>query len=70
MVMLAELNTAAHKLVFQLVDELEIERARELAAIDDAFHTHMSIGDNYWHRRYMVEQRLRAARALLMLTEE
>jgi hypothetical protein len=69
MVMLAQLHTATVAMISRLEAELEKERAKEQEAIDTAVRTHLYIGDHYWERRHMVEQRLRAARNLLSLTE-
>jgi hypothetical protein len=69
MVMLADLHVATVAMIGKLTEELKTERAKEVAAIDEAVRTKLYIGDKYWERRHMIEQRLRAARNLLSVTE-
>lgn len=70
MVMLADLHAATLRLIVKLNNELEVERNKEEDAIAEASRTHLAIGDNYWKRRYMVEQKLRAAQLMLVSSEE
>lgn len=66
---LADLHDAAVAMIGRLTAELRVERIKEQAAILDAVRTKLYIGDKYWERRHMIEQRLRAARNLLSVTE-
>jgi hypothetical protein len=69
MVMLADLHAASLAMVAKLTEQLKAEQDKEQAAIDEAVRTHLAIGNHYWERRHMIEQRLRAARNLLSMTE-
>ena len=57
-------------MVYKLATEVARLRQKEREDIDNAVATHTSLPEHYWQKRWVAEEKLRAARALFAVLIE